>query len=154
MTKGERVRKWLADLGSVEAVKLAQALYHAFRGMVVAQHAIADGADRADEEVKGAVLAMQALAANTAAKVFKSRRIGRHMRQFEAILYDDETRYPRSGGYPTLPPMAPSLDLPPVSGEIVRRPRRQVSHNGRTWVDYDAMVDADPFETFKHRRTV
>lgn len=33
-----------------------------------------------------------------------------------------------------------------------RPPRREVSHDGRTWVPYELLTDADPFESYRHRR--
>ncbi len=32
--------------------------------------------------------------------------------------------------------------------------RRQVSHNGKDWVDYRHLLDADDFESYTHRREV
>jgi hypothetical protein len=32
--------------------------------------------------------------------------------------------------------------------------RRQVSHNGKDWCNYDLLLDADDFESYQHRRMV
>ena len=32
--------------------------------------------------------------------------------------------------------------------------RRQVSHNGKDWVDYRHLLDADDFESYTHRREI
>lgn len=44
-----------------------------------------------------------------------------------------------------------------MSGEFEFKPaktRKQVSHNGRDWVDYRLLLDADPFESYEHRREI
>jgi len=35
-----------------------------------------------------------------------------------------------------------------------KQTKRQVSMNGRDWVDYDKMNDPDPFDSYKHYRSV
>ncbi len=35
-----------------------------------------------------------------------------------------------------------------------KKTRRQVSHNGKDWVDYRHLLDADDFESYTHRREV
>lgn len=32
--------------------------------------------------------------------------------------------------------------------------RKQVSHNGKDWCDYRLLLDADPFESYEHRREI
>ncbi len=41
-------------------------------------------------------------------------------------------------------------------GEVTKpaKTRRQVSHNGKDWVDYRHLLDADDFELYAHRREV
>ena len=62
------------------------------------------------------------------------------------------------------PPPAPddivtvTLTLPgevtmaPVTFTVPGPPLREVSSNGRDWVDYASLVDSDPFEAYPHRR--
>jgi hypothetical protein len=33
-----------------------------------------------------------------------------------------------------------------------KAPRREVSTDGRTWINYETLADADPFESYRHRR--
>lgn len=42
----------------------------------------------------------------------------------------------------------PGAPFPPAPS-----PKRYVSHNGRDWVEYDRLVDADPFESYPFQRT-
>ena len=36
----------------------------------------------------------------------------------------------------------------------VKKKRRQVSMNGRDWVDYDKMDDPDPFDVYPHKQEI
>jgi hypothetical protein len=58
---------------------------------------------------------------------------------------------PPTGFYPPLPARSPWLDIP-LSAPVQKKPIREVSMNGRDWVNYDKMNDADPFESYPHRR--
>lgn len=54
-----------------------------------------------------------------------------------------------------LPPAVP----PPVIQATVsigkpKNTRKQVSHNGKDWCDYRLLLDADPFESYEHRREI
>jgi hypothetical protein len=44
------------------------------------------------------------------------------------------------------------LELGPVN--TGKPKKRQVSTNGRDWVDYDRLMDADDFELYAHRREI
>jgi len=44
---------------------------------------------------------------------------------------------------------------PPQPDVVVRTPgpiQREVSGDGRNWINYDRLTDADPFESYRHRR--
>lgn len=134
MTKGDRVKRYLSELLFHQRQRLATELFVRFRRMVVAQHALADGDDRADELVKAATADMIALATATAAKVFKAGARSR-----------------------LAPPLAPAPTarraLPAMADEP--RGRREVSTDGgKTWIWYGALIDPDPFENYKHRRVI
>jgi hypothetical protein len=42
-------------------------------------------------------------------------------------------------------------DTPPAPS---KKTRKQVSHNGKDWVDYRLLLDADDFESYAHRREI
>jgi hypothetical protein len=149
------VNRYLATLGP-DADELAEKLGKAFTRMVRAAAAVAEGGDHGDDEQRAATLAMLALAQATAAKAYKAaatrpKRLSESARE---LLTDFSDRLRASTSRrPALPPMAPSIDLPPVAGELVaRRPRQVSTDGGKTWVDYDSLVDADPFELYPTRR--
>ncbi len=94
---------------------------------------------------------------------------------WEQMGYDKENTAPAqsvqtpSGLLSWLPAPAPASApaAPPNMGPLTsqtwtftstmpgpKKTRRQVSHNGKDWVDYRHLLDADDFESYTHRREV
>lgn len=67
--------------------------------------------------------------------------------------------------FPRAPPVTPAVrpeqcihELAKADCQICGSPsapavqRREVSHNGRDWIPYERLTDADPFDSYRHRR--
>lgn len=55
----------------------------------------------------------------------------------------------------------PQLQPPQIIQAVIKlepeppkKTRKQVSYNGKDWCDYRLLLDADPFESYEHRREI